>query len=106
MFETKVGDHTVFRVTMVQLDGSPLPLQTSVTREIHFVARGTGETFQQAATLVTDGSDGRMEWQDDGTMQTAARIGPWSLEGFTELGNGNKFTTVTPMEFELLATIV
>ena len=104
--QPKVGDHTLFRVTLVTLDGSVLPLQTSATRELHFLARRTGETFQRTATFVTDGSDGRIQWQDDGTMQTLARVGPWSIEAFVELGDGSKFKTVTPMEFTLLAGIV
>lgn len=78
-----VGDiGTVFTLTIKDEDGSPVDLSSATIKQILFKSPKTKTLLTKAATFVTSGSDGKIQYETiDGDLDES---GLWKIQGYIE----------------------
>ena len=99
--ELHVGDAGVpFRATVVDDAGAAVDLSAATLLRLDF-ATPDGGVFSRTAALVTDGTDGKMQYVTADSDLTAN--GTWKVQGYVEAGGVKLHTAV--LKFKVLANL-
>jgi hypothetical protein len=94
---------TAIRLTITkQSDGTVLDISTASTKQI-ILRSPAGKVKTFTATLVTDGTDGKMEY----ITAAAADLdeaGKWDVQGRVVIASSNR-KTILPVQFEVKANL-
>lgn len=92
---------TAFKITVKDEDDVVIDISSATLKQIWF-QKADGSVSTKTATLVTDGTDGQMQYitVDDDLDQT----GKWKIQGYIEIGSSRKVHTDVS-EFKVWANL-
>lgn len=80
---------TIFRATLTDQDGTVVDISAASTKQLKF-RKPDGTVLEKAATLTTDGTDGKMQYATiSGDLNLA---GQWKVQGYVVIGSGTWHT--------------
>jgi hypothetical protein len=90
--EIHIGDHTTYIITVKDENGGIVDISTATTIEMILDHKHHSKApVTKTATLTTDGTDGKMQWKDDGT--TVDTSGTWRIQGRVVMLDGSTYKT-------------
>jgi len=81
-----------FRATIKDAAGTAVDISSATTRQLIFRKSDSSTNTTVTASLVTDGTDGKMEYVTSATSFLSVG-GIWRVQGYVVLSSGDEFKT-------------